>query len=266
MKLFAQILVFFLLFSNQPSGYCEKTLSFTDKLTIRNKKYPSGNYTKIVQFGPHRTGTTLVYNVLRYLFEDDSCMKINGFCNFKNKVIKTHVTHYFQNWKDEIYFVTIRNPIDTIYSHYFHHHYTDAKNSIPEYTAAIMKEYKEIDILQKLGKQVVLLKYEEFSKDIDVIFSSIEKAFSITIDENDKNHLRTTLSKESVLAYSNQIAKFNNWDRVTHIHGSHINDGKKENLAVKESIKKSLFPYTDLLKKWDYILENNNSQKNKGVQ
>lgn len=235
------------------SAFCVKPLTLTEKLQDRNRKYPTANYNKVMQISPHRTGSTLVYNILRYLFEDGRNLHSSGFNNKKHKVIKSHVTYHF-NFDREIYFVTVRNPEESFYSWCRAHSISENDKKFTSHIEEDIECWKEIDSLLQKKKEVVVLRYEEFIKDTNIIFDAIEKAFNINIDKTDKDFLTKTLSKENVLAFSKQISSFSKADPCTNIHGKHIQENSDIDIALQKAIEKHLLPSNAMFNRWGYDL------------
>jgi len=242
------------------SAFCEKPLTLTEKLQDRNRKYPTANYNKVMQISPHRTGSTLVYNILRYLFEDGRNLSSSGFNNKNHKVIKSHVTYHF-NFDREIYFVTIRDPLESFYSWCTAHSIKENDEKFISHIEEDIECWKEINSLLKKKKKVVVLRYEEFVKDTNIIFDAIEKAFSINIDKSDKDFLTKTLSKENVLAFSKQIPSFSRADPCTNIHGKHIQEKTIINTSLQNAIKKRLLTCNKIFRRWGYDLKNPSNKK-----
>jgi len=236
------------------SAYCEQPLSLNQKLQTRNRKYPTANYSKVLQISPHRTGSTLVYNILRYLFEDGRSLSTSGFNNKDHKVIKSHLTYHF-NFDREIYFVTVRNPIESFYSWCKVH---DIGETDKKFTSHIKEDigcWKEIDSLLEKKKKVIVLRYEEFTKDMNVIFNAIEDAFCINIDQKDKEFLQENLSKKNVLAFSKNLASFAKEDLSTNIHGKHIQEESEISPSLQMEIEKKLLPHQLMFSRWGYDIK-----------
>ncbi len=93
-------------------GFSEEFIDLTTFLQKRTQQHPIIGYKKIYLATPPRTGSTLVYNVLRYLFENED--PYDWEQNYDNLVVKSHSDYKIK--KDGIYVVTIRNPIEACLS------------------------------------------------------------------------------------------------------------------------------------------------------
>jgi len=59
--------------------------------TLRTQQYAAGTYKSIIIFASSRTGSSLVYNVFRFLFEDDSKLSApHNIFDLNCRVLRTH--------------------------------------------------------------------------------------------------------------------------------------------------------------------------------
>src|ERR1700722_9694212 len=89
--------------------------------SLRTKQYSMAPYKKIIVFSAPRTGSSLTYNIFRFLFEDDS--KIFSHHNAFSQdrlVLKTHIFSELDLVEEEnvLYIFTIRNPLNASISNY----------------------------------------------------------------------------------------------------------------------------------------------------
>src|SRR5690242_5117565 len=93
-------------------GNAEEVLNVETLPTLRTQQYSMGPYKKIIICGPERTGSTLVYNVFKYLFEDnDSLFEDHEIQNWNRLVLKTHILNIPQD-PTILCVMTLRNPVD----------------------------------------------------------------------------------------------------------------------------------------------------------
>ena len=89
--------------------------------SLRSQQYPLNLNKKIIIFSAPRTGSSLTYNIFRFLFEDDSMIfsRHDDF-NLDRFVLKTHRFEELKliNEENVTYIFTLRNPIHTCLSHY----------------------------------------------------------------------------------------------------------------------------------------------------
>ncbi len=233
----------------------EEYVDINAQISLRTQQYSTGSYEKIIVSSPPRTGSTLVFNVLRFLFEDQAVFDQSTY-NKKisnAKVEKTHTISYPK--ENQFVFIPIRNPIDACYSNYRIFH---KDRHILEVLEEITEPYiQSLIFIESLNKypNVVCIKYEDFLDNFDYLFDLIEKIFSITIHDYDKNLIAHALSKENVLANIQQYPSFNEYHPATHLHGEHIDlkvTPQKAQDRIKARIREKLKPYEEVLKKWGY--------------
>lgn len=228
----------------------------------RIKQYDIGHYDNITLYSPHRTGSTVVYNVLRYLFEDDDIMDILGYYFRKkknllaNKVCKTHF--FWPCEQDNTCIVsTIRHPLDTIVSRMRISPKDRSDQAINKLIRDYFTSWTNIRRLQSYGKKVIVLQYEDFEDNLDAIFSRLEEQLSINIEEQDKANLKNALSRENVQDYIQKFSSFSKKD-ITHLHGNHIESDNSPYFNKEEArqrVAKLLIPYKKRVQEVGYSLE-----------
>ena len=191
----------------------------------------------IIQFSPIRSGSTLVYNILR------------EFSNVRK-------THNMSVKNGQLYVITYRHPYNCIISSLLRNekkiNLLNIKSEISEYLKNGGKDLLKNDLLKK---NILLLQYEEFFDNYEVIYNKLEKFLNINIDENKKIELSKKYHITNVKKITNKYKTFKEYDKTTHLHGKHISeyDGKtdykkilsendiymlKENKSLNEIIKK----------------------------
>lgn len=191
----------------------------------------------IIQFSPIRSGSTLVYNILR------------EFSNVRK-------THNISVKNGQLYVITYRHPYNCIISSLLRNekkiNSLNIKSEISEYLKNGGKDLLENDLLKK---NILLLQYEEFFNNYEVIYNKLENFLNINIDENKKIELSKKYHITNVKKMTNKYKTFKEYDKTTHLHGKHISeyDGQtdykkilsendiyslKENKSLNEIIKK----------------------------
>mgnify|MGYP000897788699 FL=1 len=191
----------------------------------------------IIQFSPIRSGSTLVYNILR------------EFSNVRK-------THNISVKNGQLYVITYRHPYNCIISSLLRNekkiNSLNIKSEISEYLKNGGKNLLENDLLKK---NILLLQYEEFFNNYEVIYNKLENFLNINIDENKKIELSKKYHITNVKKMTNKYKTFKEYDKTTHLHGKHISeyDGQtdykkilsendiyvlKENKSLNEIIKK----------------------------
>src|SRR5690606_9641364 len=88
---------------------------------LRAGKYPLHKYQQIVIYSAPRTGSSLLYNVLRFLFEEDQFLNSpHNYFDAQKVVLKTHKNTDLSTLSKEriLYIVPIRNPMNACISNH----------------------------------------------------------------------------------------------------------------------------------------------------
>lgn len=236
----------------------------------RTCQYEFGDYEKIIQFSPQRTGSTLIYNVLRYLFEDEALMDDLGYYHknkkkpIRNKVVKTHYSWSCRPYENCL-IVTIRNPLDALMSRIRIHGTQPTVKELKKMANEHFSAWDLIEELKKEGRKVVVLRYEEFSNNLDYVFDVLEKEFLFTIASHDRFVLNEALDKENVKQYIRKFPPtFKSRNEKTLLIKNHIQ--LEENLdwdkqASKKAIIQVLLPHKSRIEKMGYFLDSNYKDK-----
>ena len=166
---------------------------------------------------PMRTGSTLIFNIIKYLFEDKR-VEIN-----KGRVKKRHapINNYTHK---EIIFTCIRNPLSILAS---------LKNVGLE--MSIIDPIKSHELTRKNCGKLVVFKYEEFqNNNFEYIFNILESNLNIQICKKEKDFIEKNFNLLKMKEIQNRYNKFSKHDRITHIHGNHINNSDYRKVFSKE--------------------------------
>ncbi len=161
----------------------------------------------VIQFSPIRTGSTLVYNILRECLPDKKITKAHTYCR------------HFSRLK---VVATMRHPFDSIAS------ILQTQNQAPseEHIRAAVTVYKRnggSDLIKvKNNTNVMLLKYEEFVNNFEPIFSGVERLFNLNIPAEKRSELTKKYSIEGARKITAIYGNTGKWDPVTQLHGRHI--------------------------------------------
>jgi hypothetical protein len=168
--------------------------------TITNRKH-------ILQFSPPRSGSTLVYNILREVFP-------------RYKVEKCHTLNS-RNLASPIV-ATYRNPVDIVASLLLVSNCSVTDANIRE-QCILLNTQGIWDLLTIRNRSnLLLLRYEDFVDDFDVLFNGIENHFQIGIPHEKRKRLSTKYSRKSVQAIAERYDDFSQYDSKTQFHGRHI--------------------------------------------
>lgn len=174
----------------------------------------------VIIFSAGRTGSTLIFQVLKSLFSEvikahDLQMKNGLFDSGLDCIVTTRdcVDSYLSklrvvesNGCEKHFLKNIQN------KNYLYSNIIQYKKEL-DYVRYVLKNYK--------GK-ILELEYEKFYDDYDYIFSNLESFFNITIDSKDRSRITLKTSRESNKTIQKKFCNFSEHDTESHIHGNHI--------------------------------------------
>ncbi len=191
----------------------------------------------LYQFSPVRSGSTLVYNILKDVFKG------------KYSVAKVHNAP--QTSKNIV--STIRDPRDSLRSYLLLQTTPITVESIQTKTKSLCKGLNDLKKIQH-KPNVLVLRYELFWDNYEYIFDSLEQFFSIKISPQLRTKIKEKYSINSMHKIADKYPSFSKWDKITHIHGKHISDTKGQPEMWKRDIPKEYHDYINALFK-DYLQE-----------
>jgi hypothetical protein len=202
---------------------------------------------KINQFSPIRTGSTLIYNYLKFLLKD-------------YHIVKQHNIN--KNEIDIITVITMRHPYNSILSTILvnevnkENYIIDNSINLKKLDSLITNEIlkKTIDHYLKYGgkdllsinyenlKNKLIFKYEEIINNHCLIIKNIEIFLKKNFNDIDKEKILEFMNIDNVKKnYSDKYKEFKNYDKNTHLHGQHISEflGNTDykNILSNEKIK-----------------------------
>lgn len=197
---------------------------------------------KIVQFGVPRSGSTLVYQILKKIID----------C----KVIKVH--DYLPG---DIVVCTFRDFRDSVISNWRVVSNPDKNKKINR--EDIFNNFKHIEksiyslnrYKSEKSNKILFLRYEDFVCDYSLIYNSISKTFGVSLDDNRIEKISIECSFKKNKDISSKYNSFREWDKDSQIHGLHLYKG--EIGTWKEFVKESDESYINgllysYLKEWNY--------------
>lgn len=242
-------MIFYFIILNADEG-----INISEQYFKRSQQYPTNGYKKIIVLSPYRTGSTFVFNVLRFLFEDLDNLSHHSFHNSNELIVKkTH--NNIHSDADTIFFCPIRNPIDTCFSRYRVWATCESETRFnTKRLNTIVEDYlfqmQQIKSLKARHKHTILLKYEDFVENFEFLFNQIENVFDIKICKKDKDLMAKALSKDNVSIVSKKYHNFSTYDTSTLFHGNHVEGDKfppDEKDRIKDTIRKKLLEKCDSL-------------------
>lgn len=246
-KIFSKFILFFsLIVLYIPLSAEELWIDINLAMKNRDRIYPLLNYDQICIISPCRTGSTLVFNMFRFLFEYD--VNIDCFDNGKSVVRKSHFIKQVN--EKTLYLFVMRNPIDTCFSMYrvFNNNFDD----IVDMYLNQMRHYSYL-VEQKIS--IYSIKYEQFNDNLNFLFEFIEDKFNLKVLDDDKMLLKMMFSKENVLHQISNYKGFHELDTLTHFHGNHIDRGEiseEEKARVKQIFFELLIEHRKEIEGWGY--------------
>lgn len=205
-------------------------------LSIKDIFYP-----RIIQFGPIRSGSTLVYNILRETYPLNSVLK-------RHKITYSNCNRYKT-------VVTYRNPLDSLAS-------SIKKDKVLITEKIILKKIEELknnglnDLINIFeNKNILKLKYEDFYNDINLIFDKLEIYFNKPISIKHREGLKKKYDIKNIILLTKAYKDFSQYDKVSQFHGNHISESKGKpnsfeelfNEAELALIKDALYPFISKL-------------------
>lgn len=206
---------------------------------------------KVAQFGPPRSGTTVVYQIM---------------CSLFNESTKTHSSPRHVPFVPDRWICTVRDPRDIISSFWRVNTNVNVRNS--SLTSKMRKDeisqyYNQhkswLDLVETYHKldNVIWLKYEHYVNNFDYIFDKIEQSMDIVIDRETRDILIERHSIENNKKFADQYAGFHihHAEDVSGLHGNHIFTGQPrtwETIVHPDALRymsEITKPYLDL---WNY--------------
>ena len=162
---------------------------------------------KIIQFSPQRSGSTLVFNILKDLFPTRYVDKKHSY-TFKDKNFPTVTTY--------------RHPYDCIGSLILKDQVQPTNQIIEEKISLFRKDGWNDLINQFDSPNILFLRYEDFCNDMNFLLNSIESYFNINIEKDKRIKLMRKYEIKNIKNNLKKFKNFNEYDKQTHFHGNHI--------------------------------------------
>jgi hypothetical protein len=162
---------------------------------------------KYYQFSPVRSGSTLLYNILKEILP--------------HNIQKIH--QYIHN-KNDKYFCTIRHPYNSIISLMLCYKLEINEKNLCRNISIYLQEGGKYIIDKHFieNKNILKLKYEDFNNNIPFIIQEISKFLKIDVSKEKIKELTDKYSKENVKKITNKYSNFSDYCKKTHFHGDHI--------------------------------------------
>ncbi|MBM3198619.1 MAG: hypothetical protein FJZ58_05125 [Chlamydiae bacterium] len=219
---------------------------------LRSGEYAPPGDRKICILSPHRTGSTVTYNLIRLLFDTPykKCIKAHGL---------------FEGIEACTVLICVRNPLDSGYSWcrvmMDEHKKEITQEDLDEVAAVLTDQFTACKYALDHYKSVFLLRYEVDQRDVLVLLSKVEEMLQISVKKEDKQLVKSLLSKKAVLGFLQEARykDFSECNAIDHIHGNHIATVENDSLQashqwIQEELRKRFLQNKDLFMWFGYDL------------
>lgn len=170
-------------------------------------------FPRVVQFGPPRTGSTLVWNAMRVMLPGETIPKRHDL----NPMLR-------RGWFGVKIVCTVRNPLDAIASS-IRRYRLEPSNTV---IASQIDEFRrngmeELPGLVERG-HVLILKYEEFHHDFDHLFDRLEPFLGVEAASGLRRDFKEEFSVERVKEKTDRLGGFEAFSSDDLFHGGHVSD------------------------------------------
>lgn len=171
----------------------------------------SGRY--LIQMSPVRTGSTLLYNILR------EC--------FPGKQVEKH-HNYSRHFAGIPLVGSVRDPFDALVS-IARVNQIDIDEASVVRLCQIFRSHGADDIVRiKDLANVLIVKYDTLLGDPGSVFDQLEAAFQVRIPSEKRTSILQQYGLRAAAAISGAQGEFGRWDPATKIHGNHVSDHASE--------------------------------------
>jgi hypothetical protein len=170
-------------------------------------------FPRVVQFGPPRTGSTLVWNAMRLLLPGETIPKRHDL----NPLLR-------HRWYPCRMVCTVRNPLDAIASSIRRYGLEPSHDVIASQIGEFQRNgMNEIPAL--IGHRGVLfLRYEEVYQDFDRLFDRLQDFLQTGADVALRDRFKAEFDVRRIKQASDRLGGFGNFSTEDHIHGGHVSD------------------------------------------
>ena len=194
-------------------GVSDLRIRYADGATERIKIIPEDVLMKsIVVCGIPRSGSTLVGQIFQEVFSD-------------LKIPKIHPTPHELPSEDALVAITIRDPRDVVASLYRVRmsrggEDVGGRKGLETVVIQAHKHFGTLSKIQSRNKNI-LLRYEDFVHDYDIIYEALLKLTGILVPEKDRCRINNKFSLEANRERASRLKDFNEIGEYE-IHGDHI--------------------------------------------
>ena len=195
----------------------------------------------IIQFSPIRSGSTLIYNMVRLLLPN-------------KRIYKRHKLEEIPS-KSKKYVITYRNPIDCLASSMKRFNLEVNDKNI-KYHLDQIKVNGLDDLISVFEMDEYLkLKYEQFYSNFDYAFDALEEYFELRFEAELREKIYIEYSTDKVISKTSSMKDFSEYDKKNFFHGNHVSSSKGKpnsyqeyfNINQLNYIEKDLREYSRIL-------------------
>lgn len=254
-KIFRTFIAFLIVLPLQNFG--EEFLDLENLPKLRTKQYDL-KCEEVFVFTPYRTGSTLLYNFCRFLFENEDYLEKNHTQDNNLGIVKkTHEINDLSTGTSSnfVIFTILRHPKESCQS------WLRVNKPSPEHSEIWISSYfaNYIEILNTLkelisnNQNVTIFNYDTITSDYSLFFKKIHEKFNVNIDLSDQAVLIKGLEKKNVFNNTLKVSDFSDYLVSSGFHGNHVALDKYEisdeiNLMIDEQFSK----YQDLFKEFGF--------------
>jgi hypothetical protein len=210
-------------------------------------------------FGVPRSGSTVIFNIINYLFEGRLDPQVHYyFADEEGGDLKTVVT--YRDFRDSC--------ISQWRAFYGGFDEEEGRKdiSLPMLKKHVHDQLNTVEALNRFKKdydqnnrQVLFLRYEKFfdsrenDLNFDYLFQELESYFKTEISETQRTYIRREYCFINQKNKTKIFKNFHEYDEITHLHGHHLYKGKtgswremvprQHHTAVNETLKESLLQW-----------------------
>ena len=167
---------------------------------------------RIIQFSPIRSGSTLIYNLLRETYPNSLIVKQHNITEELCAQLKV--------------VVSFRNPIDSLASSFKRYKLPVTKDNIKRQIDELKKNGLDDLVSVFENPNILKLKYESFYDNFDVIFNEMELYFGVPISNAHRDEMKKKYHVSNLISIINKYNSFGKYDEITYLHGNHISESK----------------------------------------
>ncbi len=170
-------------------------------------------FNKIIQFGTIRSGSTLIFNMLKILFKEKNIYK----------------SHNIEYNNEDLFVITIRHPYNCIISSILRFNQEINIENLQKHTDIFFDRNGggwDMMVLDINKPNIIIVFYEDLIDNIDNTIDMLGLKLGLNINDEIRNKIKINTDIEKMNKISTDLKEFVKWDINTFIHGNHISKFK----------------------------------------